>query len=61
MTQVESLLAERKAIEADFLKFRDKLNGWTHDVLMNRIEMIDSMLDYEGYNAQIFDYRYINL
>jgi hypothetical protein len=51
MTQVESLLAERKAIESDFKKFEGKLNDWTHDLLLNRIEMLDSMLEFEGYNA----------
>jgi len=51
MTQVESLLAERKAIYSDLKKFEDKLNGWTHDLLLNRIEMIESMLEFEGYNV----------
>jgi hypothetical protein len=51
MTQVESLLAERKAVLADFKKFEYSLNDWTHDLLLNRIEMIDSMLEFEGYYA----------
>ena len=61
MSEVESLLAERKALEKDFKKFGDKLNEWSHDLLLNRIDMIDSMLEFEGYYAQIFDYCYINL
>ena len=51
MSEVESLLAERRAIELDFKNLEDKLSGWTYDLLLNRIEMIDSMLEYEGYNA----------
>ena len=51
MSEVESLLAERKAIYSDLTKFQDKLNHWTHDLLLNRIEMIESMLEFEGYNV----------
>jgi hypothetical protein len=51
MSEVESLLAERKALEKDFKKFGDKLNEWSHDLLLNRIDMIDSMLEFEGYYA----------
>jgi hypothetical protein len=47
MTQLESLLAERKAVAADFKKFEDKLNDWTHDLLSSRLEMLDSMISIE--------------
>ena len=49
MTQIESLLEERDAIENDYVRFKSKLNAWTHDLLINRLDMIDSMLDAEGY------------
>lgn len=51
MSDLESLLAERKAVEADFKKFGDKLNDWTHDLLLSRMEMLDSMIAIESYNA----------
>ncbi len=49
MTQIESLLEERKAIEKDYEKFSTKVNAWTHDLLINRLDMIEDMLDNEGY------------
>lgn len=48
MTDLESLLAERKAVEADFKKFGDKLNDWTYDLLVSRMEMLDSMIAIES-------------
>jgi len=51
MSELESLLAERKAIESDFKKFEGSLNGWTHDLLLSRMEMLDSMIAIESYNA----------
>lgn len=51
MTDLQSLRAERKAIESDFKKFDGKLNDWTHDLLLSRMEMIDSMISIEEYNA----------
>jgi hypothetical protein len=47
MTDLESLLAERKALEADFKKFGDKLNDWSHDLFLSRLEMVESMIGYE--------------
>ena len=61
MSEIESLLAERQAIEKDYIKFGSKVDAWTHDLFVNRLEMIESMLEFEGYYAQIFYYRYINL
>lgn len=61
MSEVESLLAERNAIEKDYVKLKSKLSDWTHDLFINRLDMIESMLEFEGYYAQIFYYRYINL
>jgi len=49
MTQIESLLAERKAIEKDYQKFGTKVDPWTHDLFINRLDMIEDMLDNEGY------------
>ena len=51
MTQLESLKAERKALEQDFKKFEDKLNDWSHDLFLNRLEMIESMICMEENNA----------
>jgi hypothetical protein len=51
MTQLESLRAERKAIENDFKKIDGRLNDWTHDLLLSRMEMLDSMISIEEYNA----------
>lgn len=53
MTQIESLLEERKAIEKDYVKFGTKVNAWTHDLLINRLDMIESMLDNEGYYNKV--------
>jgi hypothetical protein len=51
MSDLESLQAERRAIERDFKKFDGKLNDWTHDLLLSRMEMLDSMISIEEYNA----------
>jgi hypothetical protein len=51
MSELKSLLAERKAIEADLEKFDGMLNDWTHDLIVGRIEMLDSMIEIESYNA----------
>ena len=47
MTDLESLKAERKALEQDFKKFGDKLNDWSHDLFLSRLEMVESMIGYE--------------
>jgi hypothetical protein len=47
MTQLESLLEERKALEKDFKKFGDELNDWSHDLFTSRFEMLDSMIEIE--------------
>lgn len=51
MTQIESLLEELTEVRADLKKFEDRLNDHTHDVLSNRIDMLESMLEMEGYYA----------
>ena len=51
MSDLESLLEERIYIEKDFKKFGDKLNDWTHDLLLSRMEMLDSMISIEKHNA----------
>jgi hypothetical protein len=51
MSEVESLLAERNAIEKDYVKLKSKLSDWTHDLFINRLDMIESMLEFEGYYA----------
>jgi hypothetical protein len=51
MTQLESLKAERKALEKDFKKFGDKLNDWSHDLFLSRLEMVESMICIEENNA----------
>jgi len=51
MSDLENLLAERKALEKDFKKFGDKLNDWSHDLFLNRLEMVESMICMEEYNA----------
>lgn len=45
-------MAERKAIEADLDKFEGMLNDWTYDLIVGRMEMLDSMIAIESYNAQ---------
>jgi hypothetical protein len=51
MTDLESLKAERKALEKDFKKFQDKLNDWSHDLFLSRLEMVESMICIEENNA----------
>ena len=48
MTQLESLLAERLDIVKDLWKYGDNLESYTHDLLTNRIEMLDSMIEMEN-------------
>ena len=45
-------MAERKAIEADLDKFEGMLNDWTYELIAGRIEMLDSMIAIESYNAK---------
>ena len=52
MSELKSLMAERKAIEADLDKFEGMLNDWTYDLIVGRMEMLDSMIAIESYNAQ---------
>ena len=51
MSELKSLLDERKEVEADFKKFEDKQKNWTHNLLLSRMEMLDSMISIEKYNA----------
>lgn len=51
MSDLESLMLERIAIQFDFHKFEGKLNDWTHDLLANRIQMLDEMIEWEKTNA----------
>ena len=50
-SQIESLLEERWQISADLNRYQGKLLDYTHDTLINRLEMIESMLEMEGYYA----------
>lgn len=52
MSELKSLMAERKAIEADLDKFEGMLNDWTYDLIVGRMEMLDSMIAIESYNAK---------
>ena len=49
--QIESLLEERWQITVDLDRYQNKLMDYTHDTLTNRLEMIESMLEHEGYYA----------
>ena len=51
MNDLQSLLAERRAIESDFKKYKDVLNDWSHDLFISRMEMLDSMISIERANA----------
>lgn len=45
--QGEELLKEKSGIEADLVKFADRLNEETLGALQNRVEMLESMLSFE--------------
>lgn len=45
--QLQSLLAEHKALRADLNYYGEKLTDWGHDLLTNRIEMLDEMIANE--------------
>lgn len=49
--QVKSLLEEKDGIVKDLLRLRSEMNEHTIDALSNRVEMLDSMLDMEGYRG----------
>jgi len=49
--QIESLLEERWQITVDLERYENKLMDYTHDLLVNRLEMIESMLEMEGHYA----------
>ena len=49
--QIKSLLEEKDGIVEDVLKLRREMNGHTLDALLNRVEMLDSMLAMEGYRG----------
>ena len=40
--QIESLLEERWQITVDLERYENKLMDYTHDLLVNRLEMIES-------------------
>ncbi len=51
--QIKSLLEEREGILKDLIKLRNKINDHTFDALNNRVEMLESMLDMEGYRGKL--------
>lgn len=48
MSELESLKAELQSLRADFKNYGERLTDYGHDCLVNRIEMLESMIEMES-------------
>lgn len=47
MTQLESLLEEKAELLQDFEDVKNLISDSGHDLILNRIDMLDSMIEIE--------------
>jgi hypothetical protein len=47
MSDLESMKSELRSIKADFKNYGERLTDYGHDLLLSRIEMLESMIAIE--------------